>query len=375
MDSRVHSLDAVRAIALLLGIGLHSTLSFLPGPQYWLVADSSRSDVLAVSFFVVHMFRMLTFFVIAGFFANLLLKRVGYAGFIRNRALRIALPLAMFWPVVITGITVVLYGIVQLKLGGVTPKDVAGPKFTPDDFPLTHLWFLWTLLGLYVLYIPIRAVLARTGGVALERLVNRAGALCAHPLFLLVLAFPVALALAAHPKWTPWIGIPAPDKSLFGNASSWIAYSLAFTVGVWLEARRHFLMVIQRSAPVYAILGLVALVGSILGDAWVSKLGISDFVSSKLISAWIYAVGAWTLTFAMLGFIAGEPRLALSFRRVVLDISHALAGGARTTTLELGVERALDDQISAHCDYCDCVTFVDLSLDGARHLVRCDAER
>jgi len=45
-------------------------MAFLPGPQLWLVADSSRSTTLSVSFFVIHMARMTVFFVLAGFFGR-----------------------------------------------------------------------------------------------------------------------------------------------------------------------------------------------------------------------------------------------------------------------------------------------------------------
>ena len=40
---RLHSLDAVRAIALLLGVLLHTTMSFLPGPQAWSAGSRSRA--------------------------------------------------------------------------------------------------------------------------------------------------------------------------------------------------------------------------------------------------------------------------------------------------------------------------------------------
>ena len=39
---RLHGLDALRAGALLLGVVLHASLSFVP-PQIWIVADDSRS--------------------------------------------------------------------------------------------------------------------------------------------------------------------------------------------------------------------------------------------------------------------------------------------------------------------------------------------
>ena len=55
---------------------------------------------MGVFFYVVHIFRMATFFLVAGFFARLLFQRLGSGGFIKNRLRRIALPLLAFFPVV-----------------------------------------------------------------------------------------------------------------------------------------------------------------------------------------------------------------------------------------------------------------------------------
>src|SRR5258705_912793 len=97
---RWHALDAVRGFALMLGIVLHATMSFLPGRiPLWIVMDSERSLTLAVVFHVLHIFRMATFFLIAGFFARMMLQRRGVRGFIVDRLRRIALPLVVFWPV------------------------------------------------------------------------------------------------------------------------------------------------------------------------------------------------------------------------------------------------------------------------------------
>ena len=97
---RWHGLDAVRGLALVSGVVLHSAMAFLPGPQMWLVDDVNHSTALSVAFFTIHMARMTVFFVLAGFFARLVFHRVGAVQFLRNRAMRIAVPLVLFWPVI-----------------------------------------------------------------------------------------------------------------------------------------------------------------------------------------------------------------------------------------------------------------------------------
>ena len=58
--ARRHDLDALRAIAMLLGIVLHVALSFSTIP--WLVTDSRTSRFYNVLFSAIHGFRMPLFF-------------------------------------------------------------------------------------------------------------------------------------------------------------------------------------------------------------------------------------------------------------------------------------------------------------------------
>ncbi|RYD47467.1 MAG: hypothetical protein EOP60_17385, partial [Sphingomonadales bacterium] len=72
VPARLHALDAVRAGALLLGVAFHATLSFLPGPQIWVVRDA-QSEAIGIFFILAHIFRMTIFFLIAGYFGRMLL--------------------------------------------------------------------------------------------------------------------------------------------------------------------------------------------------------------------------------------------------------------------------------------------------------------
>ena len=95
---RLHGLDAVRGIALLFGVIVHASMSWLPGAQYfWLTHDASPSEFAGLVFYVPHMFRMLLFFLLAGFFARMACERLGAKGFIRDRARRIGMPLLVGW--------------------------------------------------------------------------------------------------------------------------------------------------------------------------------------------------------------------------------------------------------------------------------------
>ncbi len=93
MIERRHDLDALRAIAMLLGIVLHAALSFSPIP--WTVKDSQTSEVYSVLFAALHGFRMPLFFMLSGFFTAMLWRKRGLGGLIKQRLKRIALPLLL----------------------------------------------------------------------------------------------------------------------------------------------------------------------------------------------------------------------------------------------------------------------------------------
>ncbi len=90
---RRHDLDALRAIAMLLGIVLHAALSFAPIP--WTVQDSQQGNGYYVLFAAIHGFRMPLFFLISGFFTAMLWRKRGLGGLVAQRGKRILLPLVV----------------------------------------------------------------------------------------------------------------------------------------------------------------------------------------------------------------------------------------------------------------------------------------
>ena len=97
---RLHALDAVRAYALLLGVVLHSAVPFLANVEVSMWRDEPHAGA-AVIYFVIHMFRMSAFFLMAGLFGRMLVGRRGATGFVKDRLKRVAVPLFLFGPVVL----------------------------------------------------------------------------------------------------------------------------------------------------------------------------------------------------------------------------------------------------------------------------------
>ena len=94
-DRRYYGLDALRGGMMMLGIVLHSATLYLasPPPHIPLTTDRNTSYLMDLLFNFIHSFRMPTFFVLAGFFASLLVEKRGLWGTYKNRVARIVGPL------------------------------------------------------------------------------------------------------------------------------------------------------------------------------------------------------------------------------------------------------------------------------------------
>ncbi len=322
---RLHGLDALRGFALLAGVALHLTLSWLPGAQHWwFVGEADASLALSGMFYWVHLFRMLTFFVIAGFFGRLLLERVGIKAFTKDRFKRIVVPLVSAWPLVFTGIILVIVWIALIKFGGELPKESPpGPKFTPDDFPLTHLWFLYVLTLCYAVMLALRTLveLLDRGG-QLVRVADAAMRLLTRPGAVVLLAAPLALALESLPKWTLWFGIPTPDQSLYPNLAATTAFGSAFVFGWLLQRQRDLLDRIAQIWPAnlaIAIAATASCLATVGIDPW--RDGPSDAWTIGCYAA-AYALAGWSWTLALIGLALRYLNGYSATRRYVADASY-----------------------------------------------------
>ena len=93
---RYYDLDALRSVAMFLGIILHSTMSFCPDIPGNYPQDIHQHQSYMVILEVIHGFRMPLFFLISGFFTTMTWKRYGLTGLLIRRSKRILLPMIIF---------------------------------------------------------------------------------------------------------------------------------------------------------------------------------------------------------------------------------------------------------------------------------------
>lgn len=326
---RFHSLDAVRGLALLLGLVLHSTMSFfMPIPKM----DSSPSTTLAVMFFVIHIFRMAVFFFIAGFFAHMVFHRKGCASFIRDRAKRIVLPLILGL-LILSPLTVasVQWGLFQPSW--VTAMLSTLKVMVNGTINLTYLWFLYYLSIFYVvslaLYRVFDRIIDRAGHIRLfiDKMTSHAVGSYCEPI---MLATPVFLCFYFAKSWFPWMGIMTPDKSFMPVLTALIGYGTCFGFGWILNRQTHLLKRLEKHWMLYLgiAIALTVFCLSLVGtkpDLMAMLMGKPQLEGwTRFFYAAAYSSAIWFWTFGIVGaamrFCSGYS----SLRRYLADSSYWL---------------------------------------------------
>ncbi|GAC20218.1 acyltransferase family protein [Paraglaciecola arctica] len=230
--SRVHYMDNLRAFAMLLGIFFHAALAYSPSlKEVWFTASPQNSVIVDFIAFFSHTFRMPLFFLIAGFFTALLIQKRGLAAMIKNRLIRITLPLVIFLPLVILSF-VILIGwateSVQAKspILGFIAMMAQYPDAPAPPVTTTHLWFLYQLTFFYFVTVVVVKFLKFDW---MSRLIKM------PKLFLLL--GPLLLVPALMTQHAP---IPAPEQFM-PQLWSFGFFGLFFLFGFGLFSHQEFL--------------------------------------------------------------------------------------------------------------------------------------
>lgn len=324
---RLHSIDAVRALALVLGVVMHAALSFIPGDT-WLVADDSGSaavDVLphdddpsvvaSVSAYVIHVFRMTLFFLMAGFFGRMVACSRGGPGFLRTRMKRIGVPLLAGLP--LSWLTMGLVNAWYFRDRQVTPQTGGA------TLPLVHLWFLYFLLWLYLGVIAVRAVVSsmdRDGSLR-ARYVDPAVRFVAGPIAPVVLGAPLFLVFLGTRDWSAWWAVSAPT-GIVPNVPAVVAFATAFGLGWLVHRQAGILRLWARLMPWFLVVGVGATIACLAMIGVTPPLEGEPHEYPKVAYAASYVVAIWGLTLGVTGaavrWTSGPSRLL----RYLADVSY-----------------------------------------------------
>ncbi len=320
----------MRGFALIVGIFFHGAAGYIEGfPELLWPMREPSSTTLGVVFFVSHMFRMSLFFLIAGFFGRMLIERRGTAGFIRDRARRILLPLAVGLPIilmlfaVLAGLGFLLSGMSITELLRMSEQQNA-PQ-AESTFPWVHLWFLYYLLLFYAGALVIRGIAGfadRRGRalVPLDALVR----FCLGGVWgAAVIGVPLAAYFYQLEGWPSWTGLLTP-MTLPPQPPSVLAYGVPFTFG-WLAHRQidRLLALERRWVPFMAAAVALTVVSLWLGGITPRWEPYLDDRTLMWYSG-AYVIGIWCWIFGLIGLAVRYLSDASPVRRYVADSSYFL---------------------------------------------------
>ena len=296
---------------MLLGIVVHASLPYFSrilGFEFAWPADDDQSLLIFLVFDFIHAWRMPAFFLMAGFFAHLVLSRRSMRGFALDRLRRIGLPLVLFGALMVVLIPPLwVYGWTGKMSVETFWEVVRGSQDLGSSGELVaHLWFLYQLLLMYAALLGFR-LLASTGTVrqvlssaGWQGLCRRAGiAVYARFPLLLGLAGIVLLVLRGGDETKPIWPLNWPDF-LYG--------ALFFYYGYGLFARRQLVDKLKDPAVLAAlwVTGLAAflvhlvLLGA-LDDASNQGAGQETIESIWLLGTIFYGAAAAQVCVGLIG--------------------------------------------------------------------------
>ena len=318
---------------MLLGIALHAALPYfsrLYEFEFIWPADDDQSVLLALVFDFIHSWRMPVFFLLAGFFAHLVLDRRSTSMFVLDRLKRVALPLALFGAVMAVVIPPIWFygwfGVISFEairdgLANRQDLDSSGDL-------VAHLWFLYYLLLMYAALIAVRwlggllrAQTAVRPAWWLLPTVGRLGdAVYTRMPVLLALGAVLLVVLRAGDEAKPIWPLNVPDV-LYG--------SLFFLYGYGLYARRALIDRLRGDGTLAALLSIgivtylvhLVLLGVIDGMTK-SGGGTESIEFLRLLDAVFYGFAAVLFSVGLVGLFERVLQLPRSWVRWLADSSY-----------------------------------------------------
>lgn len=386
---RLHALDNLRATMMWLGIVLHVAVIHIEGPSPLPWHDDRSTPLADLLMAFIHAFRMPVFFILAGFFVALLVQRRGMRAMVRNRAQRLALPFAVFWPpiYVVCGLLALLF-LHRMQRGtwGIDRSLLPSGTSIPQGPSTMHLWFLWMLLWFSVLTAPTQWLLQRLPAVLPRTLSLAFARLGLAPWGFIVLALPLAWVGSFYGD-----GLVKPSGHFLPPLTEWLHNGLFYVFGVVLHHHQKVLFAqYQRRWPMYAGAGLgFFLVTGALFDMVIQPAPHAI----AYLPFWIalaYNACAWLWSFALIGLFLERLQRPHRWLAYLADSSYwvylvhmpltigfgALLFGAPLPALAKMLVNVLATTAICLASYHLCVRFTPIStlLNGKRHARKPSAE-
>ena len=310
-STRYHGLDALRGFAMMLGIVLHAALSYFLADSgygaFW-PQDERQSEWSGLVFSFIHSWRMPTFFLLAGFFAHLVLDRRGDGYFINDRLKRILVPLLIFGTVMALIIPSIWVTALAREWVWVNPLAELPPT-------VAHLWFIYHLVYMYAFLLAARWIASQItnpppfGRALLAVFVNR-----------WQVALIILLVVIAVGRWIENVD----DNLLWPIGPFDFLYGfIPFLLGYGIYKRRQ--LIEQFSSPSFVVpvlaVATLAFIGQMVLDAMIADKTL-DIESVGLWHALVASTATVGFTFGLIGLFQRLFSTHSTWVRWVADSSY-----------------------------------------------------
>ena len=307
MTDRLHSLDFLRAFALLMGVLLHVLMLFLEP------FDGSEPRLGASIMFIwIHTWRMPLFMLLAGFFTALSLSKRDVGNYALNRLIRLGVPILLLWAV-IPAVDETTSDIFKL------PELISWVLYdVPFILRLDHLWFLYYLLIFYGVLLLLKSITPRIFTYISDFRLSSAR--------VLILWLPILILLSPLNK--PTGGIFGEIPTTFGEVElgSMLFMASFFLMGLQIQKSARFLEQLQQKRfwlPSLIIFSLIPI--GLMG--W-GGLKDEPFVFSSALEMWIAnslsGSAALLLVLSIMGFGMNQITSSGSTLRWLVKFSYPI---------------------------------------------------
>jgi glucans biosynthesis protein C len=234
---RYYAFDSLRATMMLLGLVIHSSMSYSSSDDMsWPLRSKDTSAVFFYLVDFIHAFRMPVFFLIAGFFGAFLFYNKSPEQMLKNRFKRIFLPLLIFL-LLLNPFIMYAFKYCDAVFAGHAPITLVkhfSSFWSYIPFGLFHLWFLYYLFIISFLVYLFSKLMTGTSAFSIDNLFERTFKNPAYRLLILTSVSFVILFLFGSKSfetsitWLPDLGI--------------LTYFLVFYITGWLLYRKKELV-------------------------------------------------------------------------------------------------------------------------------------
>ncbi len=293
MMERYHGLDLLRSLAMVLGLVIHAPLVYDIGKNTLANLPNNSEYILMISNWI-HFWRMPVFFILAGFFCQMVLTKKNLHYFLSDRFIRIFLALIIFC-------------LIQNIL------------FSSYIFALSHFWFLYYLFIISVIY----TFLFKLRNIKYFKIISNIYQFPLKKVLILpIYLFPIILLkYFSHELEAKYIGYSIIPKNILEfKIGSFVYYFMWFTIGCALFNQSHLLDELKKIYLLF-IFFVIALISMFI--YWEFTFGAiyenknSNFISTPLI--FMITISSGITTFCWVFCLIGLTHRIINKKLKILD--------------------------------------------------------